>query len=170
VCLALQGIAVLLGLTAVVIGLFPATARHGKAVFVDTAIVAKTLAHEDGEGGIRGIDRWEEIAYHVAIVDRSGARLAVVTSHRIPRVSAGEEVLYPPIAPRWFVFAEEFDRSIYYFGAGLLLLASGLLLLAAKYLVRSRIRKSEANQALQHNDPTSHEPCLRTPRSSRGRG
>jgi hypothetical protein len=27
-----------------------------------------------------------------------------------------------------------------------------------------------ANQALQHNDPSCHESCLRTPRASRGRG
>ena len=26
------------------------------------------------------------------------------------------------------------------------------------------------NQALQHNDPSCHESCLRTPRASRGRG
>jgi hypothetical protein len=29
---------------------------------------------------------------------------------------------------------------------------------------------SEANQALQHNDPSCHVSCLRTPRASRGRG
>ena len=28
----------------------------------------------------------------------------------------------------------------------------------------------KANQALQHNDPSCHESCLRTPRASRGRG
>jgi hypothetical protein len=30
--------------------------------------------------------------------------------------------------------------------------------------------KTEANQALQHNDPSCHGSCLRTPRASRGRG
>jgi hypothetical protein len=28
----------------------------------------------------------------------------------------------------------------------------------------------QTNQALQHNDPSCHESCLRTPRASRGRG
>ena len=31
-------------------------------------------------------------------------------------------------------------------------------------------QKRKANQALQHNDPSCHESCLRTPRASRGRG
>jgi len=31
-------------------------------------------------------------------------------------------------------------------------------------------KKIRANQALQHNDPSCHESCLRTPRASRGRG
>jgi len=31
-------------------------------------------------------------------------------------------------------------------------------------------RKDEANQAVQHNDPSCHELCLRTPRASRDRG
>jgi len=31
-------------------------------------------------------------------------------------------------------------------------------------------KKIAANQALQHNDPSCHESCLRTPRASRGRG
>jgi len=35
---------------------------------------------------------------------------------------------------------------------------------AGKYL------KNEANQAVQHNDPSCHESCLRTLRASRGRG
>jgi len=30
--------------------------------------------------------------------------------------------------------------------------------------------KTEPNQALQHNDPSCHVSCLRTPRASRGRG
>ena len=30
--------------------------------------------------------------------------------------------------------------------------------------------KKRANQALQHNDPSCHVPCLRTYRASRGRG
>jgi len=30
--------------------------------------------------------------------------------------------------------------------------------------------KSRANQALQHNDPSCHAPCMRTCRASRGRG
>jgi hypothetical protein len=30
--------------------------------------------------------------------------------------------------------------------------------------------KQKANQALQHNDPSCHESCLRTPRASRSRG
>jgi len=30
--------------------------------------------------------------------------------------------------------------------------------------------KRPANQALQHNDPSCHVSCLRTPRASRGRG
>ena len=30
--------------------------------------------------------------------------------------------------------------------------------------------KTEANQALQHNDPSCHAPCVRTCRASRGRG
>jgi len=29
---------------------------------------------------------------------------------------------------------------------------------------------TEPNQALQHNDPSCHESCLRTPRASQGRG
>ena len=33
-----------------------------------------------------------------------------------------------------------------------------------------RIEKKPANQALQHNDPSCHESCLRTPRASWGRG
>jgi hypothetical protein len=28
----------------------------------------------------------------------------------------------------------------------------------------------EPNQALQHNDPSCHVSCLRTPRANRGRG
>jgi len=32
------------------------------------------------------------------------------------------------------------------------------------------IYKTEANQALQHNDPSCHVSCLRTPHASRGRG
>ena len=31
-------------------------------------------------------------------------------------------------------------------------------------------KETEANQALQHNDPSCHVPCLRTYRASRGRG
>ena len=31
-------------------------------------------------------------------------------------------------------------------------------------------KKIRANQALQHNDPSCHVPCLRTYRASRGRG
>jgi ribosomal protein S18 acetylase RimI-like enzyme len=30
--------------------------------------------------------------------------------------------------------------------------------------------ENRPNQALQHNDPSCHESCLRTPRASRGRG
>jgi hypothetical protein len=30
--------------------------------------------------------------------------------------------------------------------------------------------KKQPNQALQHNDPSCHVSCLRTPRASRGRG
>jgi hypothetical protein len=30
--------------------------------------------------------------------------------------------------------------------------------------------RNEPNQALQHNDPSCHVSCLRTPRASRGRG
>jgi hypothetical protein len=32
------------------------------------------------------------------------------------------------------------------------------------------IQQTEANQALQHNDHSCHELCLRTPRASCGRG
>jgi hypothetical protein len=36
---------------------------------------------------------------------------------------------------------------------------------------RGKIRtETEPNQALQHNDPGSHAPCVRTCRASRGRG
>jgi len=31
-------------------------------------------------------------------------------------------------------------------------------------------RQNPPNQAVQHNDPSCHESCLRTPRASRGRG
>jgi len=31
-------------------------------------------------------------------------------------------------------------------------------------------QETEPNQALQHNDPSCHASCLRTPRASRGRG
>jgi hypothetical protein len=30
--------------------------------------------------------------------------------------------------------------------------------------------EAEPNQALQHNDPSCHAPCMRTCRASRGRG
>jgi hypothetical protein len=33
-----------------------------------------------------------------------------------------------------------------------------------------RFRNKQPNQALQHNDPSCHVSCLRTPRASRGRG
>jgi hypothetical protein len=36
--------------------------------------------------------------------------------------------------------------------------------------VAKRVAETELNQALQHNDPSSHASCLRTPRASRGRG
>jgi len=36
--------------------------------------------------------------------------------------------------------------------------------------VYRKVLKTEPNQALQHNDPSCHESCLRTPRASRGRG
>ena len=32
------------------------------------------------------------------------------------------------------------------------------------------LKMKTPNQALQHNDPSCHESCLRTPRASRGRG
>jgi hypothetical protein len=33
-----------------------------------------------------------------------------------------------------------------------------------------QMKRQTANQALQHNDPSCHVSCLRTPRASRGRG
>ena len=36
--------------------------------------------------------------------------------------------------------------------------------------LRAMVKKPEANQALQRNDPSCHESCLRTPRASRDRG
>jgi len=43
---------------------------------------------------------------------------------------------------------------------------------AAAYnrLVFEYYDKGKPNQALQHNDPSCHVPCLRTPRASWGRG
>jgi hypothetical protein len=41
--------------------------------------------------------------------------------------------------------------------------------LAYKFGVH-RPPRTEPNQALQHNDPSCHVSCLRTPRASRGRG
>ena len=32
------------------------------------------------------------------------------------------------------------------------------------------MQNKKPNQALQHNDPSCHVSCLRTPRASRGRG
>jgi hypothetical protein len=39
-----------------------------------------------------------------------------------------------------------------------------------QHLLHIRTVRKPANQALQHNDPSCHESCLRTPRASRGRG
>jgi len=36
--------------------------------------------------------------------------------------------------------------------------------------VKHRVKKQTPNQALQHNDPSCHVSCVRTPRASRGRG
>jgi len=35
---------------------------------------------------------------------------------------------------------------------------------------KKQINRGKPNQALQHNDPSCHVPCLRTYRASRGRG
>ena len=63
------------------------------------------------------------------------------------------------------------------FGVGELFVAYILAEFAAygfsKSTIEERIAdflKTEPNQALQHNDPSCHESCLRTPRASRGRG
>jgi chloramphenicol 3-O-phosphotransferase len=40
----------------------------------------------------------------------------------------------------------------------------------ATSILRFMQQQTEANQALQHNDPGCHVSCLRTPRASRGRG
>jgi len=44
----------------------------------------------------------------------------------------------------------------------------GVIVGATFSLIRGN--KPEPNQALQHNDPSSHVSCLRTPRASRDRG
>jgi len=37
-------------------------------------------------------------------------------------------------------------------------------------VLKKKLERKRPNQALQHNDPSCHESCLRTPRASRGRG
>jgi len=37
-------------------------------------------------------------------------------------------------------------------------------------LLKAKKKTIPPNQAVQHNDPSCHESCLRTPRASRGRG
>ena len=51
---------------------------------------------------------------------------------------------------------------------GTAFVSAGVILGALVF--RNLKRKGRANQALQHNDPSCHESCLRTPRASRDRG
>jgi hypothetical protein len=147
VSLALHVISILICITAFGVGLFPLTARQGLAKFVDTAAVEKTRVHEDGEGGIRGVEQWEEMVYRVAIVDRNGRSLGVVASSRVPRPSDGEEVRYSPFSLRLFVFEANYDGRAYFYRAGFLLLASVLIFIAAKWVMKNGSGDSVTNQS-----------------------
>jgi len=56
------------------------------------------------------------------------------------------------------------------FWCGFLLAAAVFVTAMVFFFTRLNPIKSEPNQALQHNDPSCHESCLRTPRASRDRG
>jgi len=61
-------------------------------------------------------------------------------------------------------------------GLAIVLLAAHWLVLGRSFVLarnrdlRLEKRMKTPNQALQHNDPSCHESCLRTPPASRGRG
>jgi hypothetical protein len=75
---------------------------------------------------------------------------------KIERVSAGDRVSITVEAPP-AAFAEAEKSRL------------GELFVESDHIEVEATTKS-ANQALQHNDPSCHVPCLRTPRASRGRG
>ena len=88
--------------------------------------------------------------YMVSWIERSGLQARPEHQHA-PTIRIDDE---------WFISGADRDWSLSirqrYGGKGSTLYFS------------KQIEK--ANQALQHNDPSCHESCLRTPRASRGRG
>jgi hypothetical protein len=94
----------------------------------------------------------------------------------LPPVGSTIHVKYNPADPQdsviHVVTSGVFDPPILRWLLVVLVIAAGIATVFSGQAVdkRKKMKTTEPNQALQHNDPSCHVSCLRTPRASRGRG
>jgi hypothetical protein len=141
--------------------------------------LVETTMREYGESAERGYQAQIRFAEYIKDSMRRGIAFPdnSVLVWTYPRIAlAAEYSGRKEEAVRMYAFAEEFEKQVYpgeptdRSGRFKTLRDAVIYMDRAAGVLWLKEAKTGPNQALQHNDPSCHVSCLRTPRASRGRG